>query len=71
MITIDNNYLDRFKRIYNCYWFYVTKGVYLEFNDNLEYEGLETFYNLSSIQLAKLEEKSLNTLYKLGWIYDK
>lgn len=71
MITIENAYINKFKKFGHEYLFYVTNGVFLGFNEDLNYIGMETFYGLSPKKFADLEQKALNTLYTLGWIYDK
>lgn len=71
MITIENAYINKFKKFGNEYLFYITNGVYLGFNEELNYVGMITYFGLSPKKLSELEEKSLNTLYTLGWIYDK
>lgn len=71
MITINEVYLDRFKKRGSEYLFYVCNGVFLGFNSNKQYIGLETIYNISNVKYVSLESKALNTLYRLGFIYDK
>lgn len=71
MITINNAYLYRFKKKGSEYLFYICNGVYLGFNSNKEYIGVETIYNISTEKYVLLENKALNTLYRLGFIYDK
>lgn len=71
MITINDIYLDRFKKRGSEYLFYVCNGVFLGFNSDKQYIGLETIYNISTERYVKLESSALNTLYRLGFIYDK
>ena len=70
MIKIDENYIDRFKKSGNEYLFYIINGIYLAFDENKKYIGLESFYNISNKNYLTLENRALNQLYKLGWIYD-
>ena len=70
MITINDVYLDRFRKRGSEYLFYIINGVYLAFDENKIYKGLETFYNISNQNYFKFENKALSTLYRLGWIYD-
>ena len=71
MITINESYIDRFKKRGSEYLFYICRGIYLGFNSNKQYMGLETIYNISNEKYVKLESDALNTLYRLGFIYDK
>ena len=71
MIIINDAYLDRFRKRGSEYLFYICNGVFLGFNSNKEYIGVETIYNISTEKYVSLENKALNTLYRLGFIYDK
>lgn len=44
MIYINKAYLDRFKKIHCEYLYSVTKGIYLAFDLDLQYIGIEMFY---------------------------
>lgn len=68
MIKINFSYLYKFKQYSYGYMYKVINGVYLRFNNNFEYVGLDTFYNISNKSYIRLEEDALNTLLKLGWI---
>ena len=44
MIYINNAYLDRFKLAHHEYLYTVSKGIYLAFDEDLSYIGIEMFY---------------------------
>lgn len=71
MTHINYNYLEFFKKSGKNYLYMVEKGIYLSFDENLRYKGLETYYNISNQNYVKLEAKALAKLYAMGWIYDK
>lgn len=71
MITINENYIDRFRKRGSEYLFYVCQGIFLGFNSDKQYIGLETYSKISNNQYVRIETKALNTLYRLGFIYDK
>ena len=73
MIRINKEYLNRFTRTINGYHFIVSYGVYLSFNNELEYQGVETYFNPFNIGKVYQEaERKLGELYAKGLleIYD-
>lgn len=71
MIRFNINYLYRLKYVQNYYMYKIINGVYLLFNKNLEYIGLQTYYNISNKSYTKLESDALNSLFKMGWINEE
>lgn len=67
MILINKAYLDRFKKIHCEYLYSVTKGIYLAFDLDLEYIGIEMFYlPYNHIEVEKQCESVLNELLSKG-----
>lgn len=71
MIRFNLSYLYRLKKVSNYYMFKIINGVYLLFNKNLEYIGMQTYYNISNKSYTKLETDALNSLFKMGWINEE
>lgn len=67
MIWINKAYLDRFKKIHCEYLYSVTKGIYLAFDLDLNYIGIEMFYlPYNQIEVEKQCESVLNELLSKG-----
>ena len=58
MIRINKIYLDRFKNTRYGYYFVADKGLILNFNSDLEYEGYTTMY----LANYKAIDKKVNNL---------
>lgn len=71
MIRFNLSYLYRLKKVSDYYMFKIINGVYLLFNKNLEYIGMQTYYNISNKSYTKLETDALNSLFKMGWINEE
>ena len=66
-MKINNSYLHLFKKSRQCYLYQLEKGVYLSFDNNLTYNGIECFYVLSSYDyLEEKANKKLNILLNRG-----
>lgn len=69
MIKIKEEYLNRFTRTMNGYHYIVCYGVYLSFNYELEYQGVETYFNPFNIGKVYQEaERKLGELYAKGLV---
>lgn len=69
MIRINKEYLNRFTRTINGYNYIVCYGVCLSFNKDLEYQGVETYYNPFNINKVYQEaERKLGELYAKGLV---
>ena len=69
MIKINKLYLNRFTRTINGYNYIVNYGVYLSFNKELEYQGVETYYNPYNIgKVYQQCERKLGELYAKGLV---
>lgn len=68
MFIININNIDKFNKVKNGYTYNIDRGLYLKFNSNLEYETLETYYNISCKNYNKIESDTLVELYRLGLI---
>lgn len=67
MILINKAYLDRFKKIHCEYLYSVTKGIYLAFDLDLQYIGIEMFYlPYNQKEIDKQCESVLNELLSKG-----
>lgn len=62
MIRINKNQIHRFRKIKNGYLYPISQGVYLGFNKNLEYIGLEIFYSYGYSRLNLIAEEKLEDL---------
>ena len=66
-MKINNNYLNRFNKSKTGFYYPVTKGIYLSFDEEGYYIGIEMFY-LPKYNIDKYCEKTLNKLISLGYI---
>ena len=63
MLRINIEKLDKFKKVDNEYRYYLQGGLYLKFNDNLEFDSLQSYYSVSNKDYNKIESKLLARLY--------
>lgn len=69
MIKIKEEYLNRFTKTQCGYGYMVYYGVYLSFNYDLEYQGVETYFNPVNIGKCYQEaERKLGELYAKGLV---
>lgn len=61
-MKINQTQIHRFKRIIGGYIYPITNGVYLAFNDDLTYRGIEMFYNYGYTKINKVAEEKLEEL---------
>lgn len=66
-MKINNSYIDRFTKSRSGYYYPVTKGIYLSFNQEGFYIGVEMFY-LPKYNVDKYCEGVLNKLISLGYV---
>ena len=67
MIYINKAYLDRFKKLHNEYIYPVSKGIYLAFDLDLNYIGIELFYlPYNQREVDKACDSILNELLSKG-----
>ena len=72
MLIINIEKIDKFKKVDNGYRYYLQGGLYLKFNDNLEFESLESYYEVSDKNYNKIESRLLAKLYSEGLlVYEK
>lgn len=68
MFYININHIEKFKKINGKFRYYINNGMYLLFKEDLSYQSLETYYNISCKNYSKIENDTLSKLYSLGWI---
>lgn len=61
-MRINKNQLHRFKRVKKGYIYPISSGVYLSFNEKLEYIGVEMFYGFSYKKIDRIAEEKLEEL---------
>lgn len=66
MIRINKIYIDRFKKTRNGYYYMIAKGIFLNFDLDLIYEGYNIMY-LSPIKVIdKIVNEGINNLLNKG-----
>ncbi len=66
-MKINNNYLDKFIKLKGKYLYPVLRGIYLCFDKEGYYTGIEMYYN-PKYNIDKSCEKILYNLIRLGYI---
>ena len=66
-MKINNAYLDRFIKTRTGYYYPLSKGLYLSFDNDGYYIGIEMFY-LPSIKVENQASDLLNKLISLDYI---
>ena len=62
MVKINKIYIDRFKKTKYGYYLAIGKGILLNFNNNLEYEGYSNMYNINYKTLETKINEYINLL---------
>lgn len=62
MIKINKNQIHRFRKIKEGYLYPITQGIYLGFDKNLEYTGIEFFYAYGYKKINQVAEEKLEDL---------
>lgn len=62
MIKINKNQKHRFRKIKGGYLYPITTGIYLGFNDKLEYIGIEFFYYCTFKKIDQIAEEKIEEL---------
>ena len=66
-MKINNSYLDRFIKTKTGYYYPLSRGLYLSFDEEGYYIGIEMFY-LPSIKVENEASDLLNKLISLNYI---
>lgn len=66
-MKINNSYIDRFTKSRSGYYYPVIKGIYLAFDNDGYYIGVEMYY-LPKYNVDKYCEETLNKLLSLGYV---
>ena len=66
-MKINNSYLDRFIKTKTGYFYLLSRGLYLSFNKEGYYVGIEMFY-LPSVKVENEASDLLNKLISLNYI---
>ena len=66
-MKINNSYLDRFIKTKTGYYYPLSRGLYLSFDNDGYYIGIEMFY-LPSINVENQASDLLNKLISLDYI---
>lgn len=61
-MRINKNQLHRFKKVKKGYLYPISRGVYLSFNEKLEYIGVEMFYSYTYKKIDRIAEEKLEEL---------
>lgn len=62
MIKINKNQIHRFRKIKEGYLYPLTTGVYLGFNNKLEYVGVEMFYYYGFNKINQIADEKIADL---------
>lgn len=66
-MKINNSYINRFTKSKSGYYYPVSKGIYLSFDKEGYYIGIEMFY-IPKYNVDKYSDKTLRKLISLGYI---
>ena len=66
-MKINNIYRDKFVRVRNKFYYPLARGLYLAFDEEGYYIGIEAFYN-PSVKIENKAAELLNKLIYLGYI---
>lgn len=61
-MRINKNYLNRFIKTKSDYLYPIKNGIYLAFNKDYEYKGVEMFYSYDYVKVEKVAEEKLEEL---------